>query len=198
MKTKLIFFFTAVILACTFTTNTLHAQEFLKIAVLPYAPEFSGSQIKKTDEITLAKMMETDAYSAQKTMYQVMQENMADFSSQLQDYNETNKLLKEASIEYYDIADKSINELCEILGVDMLIIGKLEKKVKSIAVDITLGVMGSTVRYICGVYQKDTPEVLKEYSVLWKISIASKSDSDRIYKKIGKAAYKKIKKRIIK
>jgi len=193
MKTRLFIFVTALIIAFTSTVNLAYAQKTHKIAILPYIPTFSGSQIKKTDEITLAKMMETDAYSAQKTMYQIMQANKADFSSEIQDYNETNKLLKENGIEYHNIADKSINELCAILGVDMLVCGKLEKKIKSLGVDITLGVLGSTVRYICGVYKKDTTEVLKEYNVLWKIGVAGKYDSDKMYTKIGKAAYKKIK-----
>ncbi len=176
-----------------FVHKPAFSQEGKTVAILPFNPTFSGPQVEREDEVSLAKMMETDAFSAQKTLCQVIQENYADgLSAEFQDYKKTNQLLEEAGIAYYDLMQKERSEIYEILGVDLIIMGSLDKKIKSKAADITLGVLGSKVRYICNLYEKGSNEKLYSYSMAWKIGTKGKDNPDGLYTTIAKNVSRKL------
>lgn len=139
MKSIKLMLFTA-ILVTSCGVKKFESEEFVirtanhkMVAILPpviqYTNPKTGSIILKDDKAT---QMQTESYSLQKHLYQKLlnQKTVKDpITINFQDIIRTNDILKKNKIENKDLLEKTPEELTKILGVDAVVINRVEKEI---------------------------------------------------------------------
>ena len=102
------------------------------VAILPpviqYTNPKTGSIVLKSDKVA---QMATESYTLQKQLYQKLlsQKNIKDpITVNFQDIIRTNDILKKNKIETSQILEKTPEELAKILGVDAVVVNRVEKE----------------------------------------------------------------------
>ncbi len=103
------------------------------VAILPPVIQYSnpktGSIILNNDKTV---QMQTESYTLQKHLYQRLlnEKTKKDpITINFQDVIRTNDLLKKSKIETKDLLDKTPEELSKILGVDAVVVNRVEKEI---------------------------------------------------------------------
>jgi len=132
---KVIFFFTSmvILLSCgpqIYKASSLD-QSKKKVKTIAIIPFVSTIDIKKLPKgVTAESIRESEektGYNVQSNVYSEFLKRMSkdEYTVKFQDVDKTNALLHKENIKYGDIALKDKAELCQLLGVDAVISGKI-------------------------------------------------------------------------
>lgn len=171
------------------------------IAVLPF--DVSITQKKLPKDVTpemIRKQEEEVGYSLQGHVYTYFLKRQGDYTIKFQDVDKTNVALEKAGIAYQDLRKKGKDELCKILGVDVVLSGQAMmsrpmSEGAAWAVGIVFGVWGSTNEVNASVTIHDSnADLLWKYDHTYSGSVGSSSESlaKSLMKNVSKKfAYKK-------
>jgi hypothetical protein len=113
-----------------FKTRTAnHKQVAILPPVIQYTNPKTGSIILKKDK---TEQMQTESYSLQKHLYQKLlnQKTIKNpITVNFQDIIRTNDILKKNNIQTNQLLEKTPEELSKILGVDAVVVNRVEKEI---------------------------------------------------------------------
>lgn len=157
------------------------------IAILPFDVQINATKLPKnvTHEMVLQQQEET-GYSMQSNVYTyfLKEASKNKYTIEFQDVDKTNALLKKAGLDYYDLPSKTKEEICNILGTDVVLSGRatLEKPMSdgsAIAVGLLFGFWGNTNRVDVNVniHDRNDSKLLWKYDYQASGSVGSSSES---------------------
>jgi hypothetical protein len=120
------FFFMLIGLPAAAQTEAAYNHD--KIAILPFHFEGMGTRGKSTVEDVQEQDMEK-SLSCQERLYNVLTENKDRLLVDIQEWERTNELLKKANIDLRKAFVMDKMKLCQLLGVDAIIVSEMKEKV---------------------------------------------------------------------
>lgn len=156
------------------------------IAILPFDVLIGTSKLPKnvTKEMVMQQQEET-GYSLQSNVYTYFlnEQKKNKFTIDFQDIDKTNALLKKADITYDGLNSRTKEEICALLGVDVVLSGRatMEKPMSdggAIAVGVLFGFWGSTNRVDVNVniHDKNDSKLLWKYDYQASGSVGSSTE----------------------
>lgn len=144
------------------------------VAILPadVTTQLRPNQAKKLSEEQIADLSTKTGYDIQDKMYSwfLRRSGKFNYTVTFQDVTKTNSLLKQAGIEYKDLATKDRSEIAKILGVDAVLQNRsrMEKPMSegaAVAVGLLVGAWGSTnkVETTINIHDGKTSNLLWKY-----------------------------------
>jgi hypothetical protein len=143
------------------------------VAILPadVTTQLRPNQAKKLTEEQIADLSQKTGYDIQDKMYGwfLRKSGKFNYTVTFQDVTKTNALLKQAGIDYKDLASKDRSEIAKILGVDAVLQNRsrMEKPMSegaAVAVGLLVGAWGSTNKVETTINIHDG----KSSNLLWK------------------------------
>jgi len=143
------------------------------VAILPadVTTQLRPNQAKKLSEEQIADLSVKTGYDIQDKMYSwfLRRSGKFNYTVTFQDVTKTNSLLKQAGIEYKDLATKDRAEIAKILGVDAVLQNRsrMEKPMSegaAVAVGLLVGAWGNTNKVETTINIHDG----KSSNLLWK------------------------------
>lgn len=154
------------------------------IAILPF--EVTVTQKKLPKDVTpemIQKQAEQTGYNLQGHVYTYFLKREKDYTIKFQDIDKTNVALQKAGISYEDLRKKGKDELCKLLGVDVVLSGQAimsrpMSEGAAWAVGLVFGVWGSTNEVNASVTIHDgNADLLWKYDHTYSGSVGSSSES---------------------
>ncbi|MGZ8554739.1 MAG: hypothetical protein ACXWV8_15110 [Chitinophagaceae bacterium] len=144
------------------------------VAILPadVTTQLRPNQAKKLSEEQIADLSQKTGYDIQDKMYGwfLRKSGKFNYTVTFQDVTKTNALLKQAGIEYKDLATKDRSEIAKILGVDAVLQNRsrMEKPMSegaAVAVGLLVGAWGNTnkVETTINIHDGKTSNLLWKY-----------------------------------
>lgn len=144
------------------------------VAILPadVTTQLRPNQAKKMSEEQIADLSQKTGYDIQDKMYSwfLRRSGKFNYTVTFQDVTKTNALLKQAGIEYKDLATRDRAEIAKILGVDAVLQNRsrMEKPMSegaAVAVGLLVGAWGSTnkVETTINIHDGKTSNLLWKY-----------------------------------
>jgi len=144
------------------------------VAILPadVTTQLRPNQAKKLSEEQIADLSMKTGYDIQDKMYSwfLRRSGKFHYTVTFQDVTKTNTLLKQAGIEYKDLATRDRAEIAKILGVDAVLQNRsrMEKPMSegaAVAVGLLVGAWGSTnkVETTINIHDGKTSNLLWKY-----------------------------------
>jgi len=144
------------------------------VAILPadVTTQLRPNQAKKLSEEQIADLSTKTGYDIQDKMYSwfLRRSGKFNYTVTFQDVTKTNSLLKQAGIEYKDLATKDRAEIAKILGVDAILQNRsrMEKPMSegaAVAVGLLVGAWGNTnkVETTINIHDGKTSNLLWKY-----------------------------------
>lgn len=154
------------------------------VAILPadVTTQLRPSQAKKLSEEQIADLSTKTGYDIQDKMYSwlLRRSGKFNYTVSFQDVTKTNALLKQAGIEYKDLATKDRAEIAKILGVDAVLQNRsrMEKPMSegaAVAVGLLVGAWGNTnkVETTINIHDGKTSNLLWKYDYQASGSVGS-------------------------
>jgi hypothetical protein len=154
------------------------------VAILPadVTTQLRPSQAKKLSEEQIADLSTKTGYDIQDKMYSwfLRRSGRFNYTVTFQDVTKTNSLLKQAGIEYKDLATKDRGEIAKILGVDAVLQNRsrMEKPMSegaAVAVGLLVGAWGNTnkVETTINIHDGKTSNLLWKYDYQASGSVGS-------------------------
>jgi hypothetical protein len=144
------------------------------VAILPadVTTQLRPNQAKKMTQEQIDDLSKKTGYDIQDKMYSwfLRRSGKFNYTVTFQDVNKTNALLKQAGINYSDLASKDRSEIAKILGVDAVLQNRsrMEKPMSegaAVAVGLLVGAWGSTnkVETTINIHDGKTSNLLWKY-----------------------------------
>jgi hypothetical protein len=170
-----------------------------QLAILPFDATLDTKRLPKgiTAE-TVAASNKSTGYSVQSSCYSFFLKEMSKnrYTIDFQDIDKTNSILTKAGISYEDIATKDKAELCQLLGVDGVISGKIlmskpMSEGAAIAVGILVGAWGATNKTDVSMTIHDK----KDSKLLWKYDYLAQGSVGSSPEQLARALMRNVSKR---
>jgi hypothetical protein len=192
IKYSFIFFIAALLMACP---KIYKAPEFdaalakhKTVAILPadVSIKLRPAEMKKTTPEQLRDMESKTAYAIQDKIYSwfLRRSDKYNYTVTFQDVTRTNALLKQAGIEFENLAAKDRTELAALLGVDAVLQNRsnMDKPMSdgaAVALGVVLGVWGNTnqVNTTINIHDGKSGNLLWKYDYLASGSVGSSADN---------------------
>ncbi len=155
-----------------------------KLAILPFTVSIDSKKLPKG--VTVENIMESQmktGYDMQGVAYKWLLQREKNYTTQFQDVDKTNALLKKANITYDNLSTSEKGELATLLGVDGVISGRatLSKPMSeagAIVVAVLIGGLGSTNKATTALTIHDTKsDLLWKYDYQASGSLGSNAES---------------------
>ena len=166
------------------------------LAIIPFNTSIDSKRLPKNITIeTLKQSEEKTGYDVQNNVYTYFLQRNKDYSIEFQDVDRTNAILRKNNLTYEDISLKDRAELCQLLGVDGVVTGKISmskpmSEGAAVAVGVLFGAWGATNKTDVTISVHD-----KEAKLQWKYDYQASgsvgSSSESLAKSLMKNASKK-------
>ena len=170
------------------------------VAILPsdVSTRLRPNEFKRITQEQLDDINEKTGLAIQDKMYSwfLRRSDQRNYTVSFQDVTRTNALLKQAGIEYEDLATKDRTELAQLLGVDAVLqnrttMDKPMSDVAAVAVGVVFGVWGNTnnVQTTINIHDGDSGSLLWKYD--YEASGSLGSSAERLVNGLMRNASKK-------
>jgi curli biogenesis system outer membrane secretion channel CsgG len=166
------------------------------LAIIPFSTSIDSKRLPKDITLeTLKQSEEKTGYDVQNSVYTYFLQRNKDYSIEFQDVDRTNAILRKNNLTYSDIALKDRAELCQLLGVDGVVTGKISmskpmSEGAAVAVGLLVGAWGATNKTDVTISVHD-----KDAKLQWKYDYQASgsvgSSSENLAKSLMKNASKK-------
>jgi curli biogenesis system outer membrane secretion channel CsgG len=166
------------------------------LAIIPFNTSIDSKRLPKNVTLeTLKQSEEKTGYNVQNNVYTYFLQRNKEYSIEFQDVDRTNAILRKNNLTCSDISLKDRAELCQLLGVDGVVTGKISmskpmSEGAAVVVGVLFGAWGSTNKTDVTISVHD-----KEAKLQWKYDYQASgsvgSSSENLAKSLMRNASKK-------
>ncbi|MDB5207026.1 MAG: hypothetical protein JWR72_2101 [Flavisolibacter sp.] len=166
------------------------------LAIIPFNTSIDSKRLPKNVTLeTLKQSEEKTGYDVQNNVYTYFLQRNKEYSIEFQDVDRTNAILRKNNLTCSDISLKDRAELCQLLGVDGVVTGKISmskpmSEGAAVVVGVLFGAWGSTNKTDVTISVHD-----KEAKLQWKYDYQASgsvgSSSENLAKSLMRNASKK-------